>query len=112
MRELKLQEIPDIKWVVPEVKAGELLTWLQELPHRNLRNKSKTERIVAYVSLFPRAYLPKGVSLREMFLSTKKSGHAGTNRSGDDEKELFKDTWKERVALEESPIVKKALAED
>ena len=42
-----------LKWKPIEMEPGDMLFWHQHLPHRSLRNKSKTPRIVAYYSIFP-----------------------------------------------------------
>jgi len=110
-QDLKLSGVPEIKWVVPEVKPGELFCFLQELPHRNLRNKSNTERIVAYVSLFSRDYLEPGVSLRSYFLG-KTGKHSGSNRENEEERECFKDGWDEMVKWTDTETSRKVLAED
>ena len=106
---------PDIRWVIPEIRAGDLFCFDHRLPHRNLRNKSPIERIVAYVSLFPRAYMDmdeKLSSLRARFLGEEPSQHSGSNRSGDMERTVFASTWKARIHFEDTEISRKALAED
>ena len=46
-------QVKEIKWTPVKCKAGDVIVWSQYLPHRNLRNKSRIPRIVAYYSVFP-----------------------------------------------------------
>jgi hypothetical protein len=113
-----------IKWVSPVVAAGDLVCWDERLPHRNTRNDSDTERIVAYVSLF----LPLTSSstssglcdetasrvIVDQFQGRAKSGHAGSNRDNYMERRLFGSTeqeWERRTTWIETETSRKVLGQ-
>lgn len=47
------KEIKPVEWTPVVCKPGDVICWNQYLPHRNLRNKLETPRIVCYYSVFP-----------------------------------------------------------
>lgn len=53
-------EYHELRWTPIPLRTGDLLCWNQMLPHSNLRNKSLTPRVVAYISLFPFPSIARG----------------------------------------------------
>lgn len=105
---LSLDDVKQIKWVTPNIEAGDLFAWDHRLPHHNLPNKSDIERIVAYVSLYERKYMaaaggPSKEDIHGMFLGTKAGGHAGSNRANKDERQVFQQSWQQRIEFKETP---------
>ena len=100
-----------VAWEVPVTRAGELFCFDSRLPHRNIRNRSETDRIVAYVSLFRhRDWVIRGApALLPLFLG-ERGGHAGSNRDNVEERLLFYDCWDQRVRFQLTPLVKRVLA--
>ena len=93
------KKLYDMKWESPQMKPGELFCFDGRLPHRNNRNNYCTDRIVAYVSLFRRSdWISKGQPLlAPLFTGQSDTKHAGSNRRNQQERDLFKDVWTERV---------------
>lgn len=106
-----LAKCPEIKLVAPAVEPGDLVCWDQRLAHRNTLNKSSTVRIVAYVSLFPKAYKNVKATLRELFADKAGNGHAGSNRQNAAERKLFATNWDTRTSVPDTPTSRKLLAE-
>jgi hypothetical protein len=90
-----------VKWVIPELKTGELFCFDTRLPHRNTRNKSDVERIVSYVSLY--RYSDWEAIKRQPILpmfSSEKATHGGSNRDNAEECAVFATVWKERTTID------------
>lgn len=104
-----LQDIPEtykeIVWIAPKVTAGQLICFDSRLPHRNNRNKTDVDRIVAYVSLFRQTdWIATGKNpILPMFLGDKSSKTSGRNIRNPEEREVFESCWEERVRFSTKP---------
>lgn len=51
-----IETLPDkfheLQWTPIDLRTGDMICWDQKLPHRSLRNKSSTPRIVFYIRLY------------------------------------------------------------
>lgn len=111
-----LAKIPNeyipVKWVAPVIKPGEIFAFDSRLPHRNCRNKSEIDRIVAYISLYRWSDWKRmgSPAVLPMFKGEEESKHKGSNRKNPEEHEIFKDVWAERVKFETiDPLVREVL---
>ena len=68
------EKLLPLEWEHIVLKPGDVVFWNQHLPHRSLRNKSETPRIVSYYNLFP---VERGWYGSEEQLWTKKQFREG-----------------------------------
>jgi len=106
------EDFQKIVWEFPPLKNGDLFIWDSRCPHRNTKNKSDVSRIVAYVSLYPISTWEKmgKPNILNMFLGKEKSLNGEKNRDNREEKEFYKDDWKQRVSIDKTdPLIQKLL---